>query len=212
MNGKVIMPDEDKKSRWDWLGRVPPPESPEEPKEADSISESDVTTPPKVDENFALLNEAYNFILDGRFNEAIEICNTILQKNPQNPDAWFYKSLAFLDFARQNENYNEYIKYCTVAAQCFEQLLRINPNHPEGLLWQGFILIDLERFTDSLELFERFLKSNPKDIRGLYGKSKVLYHLKRYREALTYVNEILNLDANFKEAEDLKQLCLMRKK
>jgi tetratricopeptide (TPR) repeat protein len=196
---------EDKKSRWDWLGKLSPPETPQEVKR-------DVPIPPTLNETFTLLNEAYNSILNGRLNEAIEICDSLLQKDPQNSDAWYYKGVTLCILAAQQADFNKYIEYIKLAEQCFEQLLLINPNHSEGIFYRGLALVDLERFKEALELFEKFLNNKPKDIMGLYWKSVCLYSLKRYKEAWTCINEVLIIDPTFEEAKDLKELCLMRLK
>ena len=95
------------------------------------------------------LQRARDLLEHGHAAEATHTLETLLQRHPDNADAW-----ALLGVARvqQDERAN--------AEECFRKALSINPNLPSALTDLAHVLIDEHRQSEALPFLTEALRSN----------------------------------------------------
>lgn len=96
------------------------------------------------DEIADLFNRAHELNNQGKFEEAITVYKWVLQKDPDNGDAWSGTSYAYYRLGRLNE-----------ALSACDKALEFNPR--DALLWthKGHILSDLGRKTEATDAYTR---------------------------------------------------------
>ncbi len=175
-----------------------------------------------VSEKANLDSSAYDLIdildrdlIDGKFKEAIVICNKILKKDPKNIHATFN-----LGFCYQR------LKQHKKAIGYFNKTLKLDENHliamsnkaislgelgelkDANLLYKSllkraisngnksvamFASYNLNNFGQSLDLADDLLSENSDDLDALFYKSLALKDLQRYKESMTTAYHLLTL-------------------
>jgi tetratricopeptide (TPR) repeat protein len=78
------------------------------------------------------------------------------------------------------------------ALYCADELLRREPDHVQGLLWHGWVMERLNRFTEALEDYRRAVDLRPDDVWARLSLGEVLLYLNRPGDALehfTYLHD-----------------------
>jgi len=102
------------------------------------------------------------------------------------------------------------------AINCYDEVLRIDPNSANAWRQKGAVLNQLENHQEALTCFDKVLMIEPKDALAWFSKGIVLSRLCRYQEALKcvekaieYAEKAADLDRNFpKQVQALKQFIL----
>lgn len=119
-----------------------------QPAQYDSVGLSIKVSRPGLDTNFEL-NRAYTALMGGDAESAIEIYKNVLSTEPKNQDALFglaatYHRLGDIEKARPY----------------YGQLLKVNPNHREGLN-NFLVLVSDESPQEALAELDRLAERNP---------------------------------------------------
>lgn len=129
--------------------------------------------------------------------EAIIWFEKVIELEPRNALAWYYKGLC-------SSTSEEKIT-------CYEKALEINPGldevwHSKGIFFSSY---DIPRKPEEAVIcFEKAIAINPNNILAWCNKGYVLSRLGRHKEALRCVKEIKKIDPNLKAANELKQCIL----
>ena len=95
------------------------------------------------------LDKGFEFLKDLKFEQALEIFDEVLEKDPVNLDAWYFKAITYRNL-KQHEN----------ELLCYDKIIKIDPDEA---VWynKGFVLSSLGRFTDAIECYETALNIDP---------------------------------------------------
>ncbi|MEA3283322.1 MAG: tetratricopeptide repeat protein, partial [Euryarchaeota archaeon] len=110
---------------------------------------------------------------EGRYEDALEVFEKVLEINPEDESALSLKGLALVDLGRYED-----------ALKALDKALEINPEDGFALSQKGLALVDLGRHRDAIEILNKALKIDPKDENTLQNKGIALLELKRCDEAL----------------------------
>ncbi len=107
------------------------------------------------------------------FEKALEALGTVLEINPEDAAAWYYRGNALSYLDRPEE-----------ALEAFEKALSLEPENSGALYCKGLALGYLKRPEEALEAFGRVLEKNEEDAGAWHYKGLALHQLGRYEEAL----------------------------
>jgi tetratricopeptide (TPR) repeat protein len=93
------------------------------------------------------------------------------------------------EFLRQKKRYD-------AAIECYDELLRLEPNFRDPLKLKAAVLMMLGRVKEALICFGQVLQENPFDGHGMLGMAMVLTDLDRHSEALVLINKAADLCPN----------------
>ena len=125
-------------------------------------------------------NYFVDFIKKDDEDSAIENFRKVIQKNPQNNDAFFILGLLY-------HNKGDYER----AIKAYQEVIRINP---DSLYYNnlGWAYGELEKYQEAIDAFKEAIKRNPEDADVHYGLGWVYNELKDYKKAVeSYKQAIL---------------------
>ena len=130
-----------------------------------------------------LLKEASLLCHSGKFNEAKEIYQALLELIPNHPEV--LGNLGTIELQRGNNDLG--ISYLTIA-------LKSNPIEIKFIINLANAYISINKFTEALEQLESAEKISPNLLNILYNKARALRGLNEFDAAITYLNKCLTLD------------------
>jgi tetratricopeptide (TPR) repeat protein len=77
------------------------------------------------------------------------------------------------------------------AVACYDQILKLDGNHPEALVKKGAALEQLKQDLEALQCYDRAIKADPKMTIAYLSKGRVCNRLERYDEALECYEQAL---------------------
>ena len=80
------------------------------------------------------------------------------------------------------------------AAQQFEQVLRLSPNHEATLFWLADVYLTLGRTESAEPLLAKSLSLGLRSAAALYGMGRIALARKNYQDAVKFLEEALQLD------------------
>lgn len=108
-----------------------------------------------------------NYALQGRYADAIGICDKGLKKNPKCKEAWLVKGVALGLTARYEE-----------AMECADKAIMLDPNYEEAWLQKGSIIVqnlsDKKAIQEAIRCYEKVLSINPYVEDAVEQKEKLL--------------------------------------
>ena len=152
------------------------------------------------------------------YEEATQAFDRALEQDPQNLNAWLFKSMALTSLGTKIalENKNLGIKDREAsgmtafdkAIEAHERAVEIAPENATVWTYKANNLAKIGSFTDnlsilneSLQAFDKALELNPEDADAWHGKGIALVYISqtrgdtsRYEEALRYVDRALEID------------------
>lgn len=155
----------------------------------------------------------------GRLAEAETIYRTILDQQPEHPDAWHLLGLISFRNGQAEEAVERIRRAITSnpasavyydnlgriledqgrveeATECFRQLVRLRPEEPEAHLRLGNNYLRRERFEDAAACFRRVLELQPGAVEALSRLGYSLRQQGRSREALEPLRRALDVAAD----------------
>ena len=77
-----------------------------------------------ISKDISMLEERIKTVYsEGKFNDAIELCNKTLEQDAANNDAWNYKSLSYYELQEYN-----------TALDCIDMFLQLNTKSADGII------------------------------------------------------------------------------
>ena len=149
-----------------------------------------------MDDVMFAYNKARALMAEGRNEEALELFDKSLERNPENGKVWYNKGCVLLEMGRNEE-----------ALEANVTALKFYPT--DGLAWgnKGTALFNLGRFEEALPAFEKSLESDNNDVNALYNKGRTLARLGRFEEAIPPLDKALQLDQNRLDAWNEKAMA-----
>ena len=87
----------------------------------------------------------YEMLKEGRYEEALEECNSALAADPDNARLWGYKGVALRNTGKPQE-----------ACLCYEKSLELNPKNPDMWLNRGMSIRFMNRKNSHLQAIESY--------------------------------------------------------
>jgi len=84
------------------------------------------------------------------------------------------------------------------ALACYDEILKLDANHPEALVKKGAALEQLKRDLEALQCYDRAIQADPKLTIAYLSKGRVCNRLERYDEALECYEQALPARAESK--------------
>ena len=138
---------------------------------------------------------------EGKYDDALEAFDKVLEINPKNESTLFGKGLALTMLGRYED-----------ALEAFDKVLEINPQNEDTPFWKGFMLFSLGRYEDALKAYDNALEIHPKNESTLSGKGLALFSLGRYEGALEAFDKVLEINPEEETALLYKGIALLKLK
>lgn len=127
-------------------------------------------------------NEAAKLFNNQEYEKAINKCNEILNKNPDNIDALNILGLI-------SNIYNKHQK----AIEYFDKVLSIDIQNITALNSKGVALANLGRYQEVIETCDKALEINANNVDALNNKAAALANLGMYHQAIKYYDKALEI-------------------
>jgi tetratricopeptide (TPR) repeat protein len=92
--------------------------------------------------SFEWVNETFDLMKSGKYDEAIKASDEALKIDPQYEYAWISKGTALYSLKRYDE-----------AIKAFDEALKINPRNKYAWFYKGMILSDLKMYDIAVKAF-----------------------------------------------------------
>ena len=149
-------------------------------------------------------NQSMEVFRKGQFEKALDMLDTVLRIDEKFIPAWNSKGVALLE-----------MKEYEWALNCFEQVIQLDAG--DNLAWynKAYVFYLMGEYQRSVEIFEFFRAryENKEDDFYKYAlllQSQGYLELEEYENSLELVEVALQLDKNFSEARELKNLVLKK--
>lgn len=169
------------------------------------------------------LNVAAGHFEAGKINEAVAVCQRVLQLHPEHAATLnllgimaFQAGNSVLainllnrsikakpDYADAHNNLGVIYKdqrALNQAASCFKRALGINPNYVDALINYGSILQDLQRHDEALAQYRHILTIQPNHTGALSNLGNALQELNRHSDAIEVFTRLLNIEPDYDNA------------
>jgi tetratricopeptide (TPR) repeat protein len=104
---------------------------------------------------------------------SIRLYETIVEKYPNSPTAWYAKGLALTRLRIYDE-----------AMDCFDRALSIDKNYAVAWYAKGIVALELKRHDQAMDCFDRALSIDKNYAVAWYAKGLALTRLRIYDEAM----------------------------
>jgi len=187
---------------------------------------------PTTDE---LLNKAFALIQEGKYEDSILILNKVIETEPDNTIALYYRSSAHIGleqfqdakedldliYALKKEpsggiHYNHGLALFGLgeyeeAIEYFELIDEKDYNYINALNKKGIALLDLSRYEESVESFDLVIKDDPDNFTAHLYRGVSLTNLKDYDEAFYSLEIAQSIDSQNARLKDAIQFNLNQK-
>ena len=145
----------------------------------------------------AYFNNGLTSYYEGKYEEAIQWYDEVLDIDPTREDALYNKGLAFY-YLNQFEN----------AIIWFEKAIKINPSDLDAILNMGLSFANLGKYDEAIMLYDEVLQKDKTSVKALNNKGNIFFELGEYDKAIMLYDEALSVDPNFELAIKNKELAL----
>ncbi|MEI0530780.1 tetratricopeptide repeat protein [Brachyspira pilosicoli] len=132
-----------------------------------------------------LKNKILNLIEEKHIEEAIKLCDEIIEKDDKDEDAYFLKASCYFEL----EDYN-------AAIENYNKVTEINPNNEKAYFNRGLSKAYLQIYKESLKDFNKTIELNPNNKSAYFNRGLSKSNLRMYKEAINDFNKAVELDPN----------------
>lgn len=136
---------------------------------------------------------AEKLIALGNFYGLLSYSVEILENNPEDTDALFYRSFAWLQLKRY-----------TVAIESFKKLIAVKPDNSEAYYYIATAYHDEHKYEQSLIAIKEAIKINPLDVKYYNQKGKTEFFLNEFEQAIDSFDKALELEPTSETAFEWK--------
>jgi len=133
----------------------------------------------------ALTEKAVAFINLGRYDEALQACDSAIEINPQYKNAWITKAWALIKLGRYDDS-----------LLASDKAIELGPEDAYAWNNKAAALVNLGRYDEGLQVSEKTIELNPRFAKGWYNKGEALNNLGNSDEAMKCYNKSIELDSN----------------
>lgn len=124
-------------------------------------------------DNGVTLNAGYNLYRVGKYDQALDVFERILETDPANYGA-------LLNIGSIHHKKNDYQKAIKIFSTCIE----LAPDNPKAYFNRALVLMDLDRMDEALEMLTRACELDRFDSRTYYFIGDIYYLRENYQKAL----------------------------
>eukprot|EP01121_Diplochlamys_sp_Union-15-3_P020950 TRINITY_DN8340_c0_g1_i1.p1 TRINITY_DN8340_c0_g1~~TRINITY_DN8340_c0_g1_i1.p1 ORF type:complete len:455 (-),score=80.39 TRINITY_DN8340_c0_g1_i1:12-1238(-) len=146
-----------------------------------SKTECDLTTDLKR-QIFDTYQESLQFMEEGKFGQALELCEKALSYDPNNPFLLCQKGAINMSYGQLDE-----------ALSYFEKALQRSPNDPLILINKANALLQVEKPNEALTVVNEAIQSSPTFFNAWKTKGLILLKLEEYNEAEVCFSRAIDL-------------------
>ena len=148
-----------------------------------------------------LLIQAY--IVNRKFQNAIEVVNELITKNPENPESFYVKATLNHALAETEKDFEKVQDYMEEAKEYLITSINLSPKYEEGkkLLIKNYIW--LKNYTEALTLCNEILEQDPQDTETIYLRNYLSIKLGNFQNAARDLSSLLKL----KETDPLTRIA-----
>lgn len=136
----------------------------------------------------AWLGLAKTFRRIGRYAEALDANEEVIQRQPRHPWAWFGKGYTFSDMQQYE-----------AAIQAYDTAIQSEPNHSTFWKHKGYALIKLQAYGAALECFDKALRINPQSAGTYYWKAYCYATQQQIEQTIDSLNQAIRLRPDYRE-------------
>jgi len=174
----------------------------------------------------------YNLSHAGKYEEALEAYDKVLEVDPNNAKEWYNKGYCLSELGRYEEALEAYDKSLELdpklkiawdnkggilsylnrydeAIDAYNKALEVDTNYSDAWYNKGWALHGLGRYEEALEAYDKTLELNPRYLKAWYNKGNILLNSGRYNEALEAYDRALEIDPNCVDALNNKGIALV---
>jgi tetratricopeptide (TPR) repeat protein len=127
--------------------------------------------------------QALEYQRAGRYREAIELYQRVIQLTPNAEGAYYNMGLAYASLGQLRE-----------ALEAFRQTINIDPKHYQAYWAAGNLYVANRQYEEAATAYERSLSIKPDFADSYIGLGNARYGQRQYREALGDFNRALQLE------------------
>jgi serine/threonine protein kinase len=131
------------------------------------------STPDEAHEILAYIDKARALIKVGKYQQALDVCEQVLQKDPQNALAYYHISVALIELGK----YQQALDAC-------ERSIWLDPSYSPAFVCQANILVKLGKYQQALNDCEQAIWLDSSYAPAYVCKATALVELGRYQQAL----------------------------
>ena len=141
------------------------------------------------------LSDVYEMFKRGDFETGLISLNMILDNNPNDVPAIYYKGIALGELGKNEE-----------AIQQYDKVIAIDPNYLNALNNKAFALSELGKNEEALSIISPVVEINPNNEDYLSTIAFILYNLGRYEEAKSYYSDAIAVNPDLIESLSNKEV------
>ncbi len=186
-------------------------------------------------QNQIMLQQTIHALLDGNYDEAELILDSVLQNDINSVDTVFDLGITFAKANRFKESLCIFSRLCPIkkddvripynlgliysflgnhklALEAYDLALNIKPDDIDTLINQGSTYIDIKNYVLALEVLEKAIQINSNIPEAWSNKGIALCNLYLYQDSINAYNEAIKLAPNYYEAWSNKSIPLNKLK
>ena len=129
------------------------------------------------------VQQAEKLYQDGRYQEAIAVCNQVLRDNPKNVEAYYRRGMAYYRLQKYDQ-----------ALADLEKAIGLDPKHSRSYNGRGGVFYSLKRYQEAIQNFDTALSIDPSYGSAYINRALCKRELKDPRGALADLDRALQLD------------------
>jgi tetratricopeptide (TPR) repeat protein len=155
--------------------------------------------PPKIEDDVDL-SKGIEFFKQGKYDDAIEYFEKVIEKFPSSTAAYYNLGISYLRKGDVDQ-----------AITSLEKAVESNPEAIEAYFALGECYFNKGESEKAMQSFSRALELQPDNPKAYYNLGIVYYKHDRLEEALTSFEKTINLDPNFSSAYYQAALACIKK-
>lgn len=130
-----------------------------------------------------ILSQAYEFVEDGNYSDALKLYNLILKEEPDNIRALVDKGATLQNMGKIKQ-----------AISSYDKILVISPDNLDALLNKGAALHSSQKYLQAIKCYDKVLKIDKRCAMALAYKGLSLGEMGDLQDAIKYFKKALSVD------------------
>lgn len=132
------------------------------------------------------INRGFDLYYKGKYEEALNAFDKVIEVRPDYANAWYYKGLALGGLDRNEE-----------ALKAHDKAIELNPDYANAWINRGVALDNLGRYEEALKAYDKVIGLNPDFAEAWGNKGVTLVKVGRYEEALKAYDKVIGLKPDY---------------
>ena len=142
------------------------------------------------------VEEATRFLDNGKYEDAIKLCNEALELNSDNELAYLRRGTAYY-----------YLKQYELAISDYNKAIELNPNFAMAYNNRGFTYGNLGQYERAIQEFNKSIQLNPNNDLAYINRGLAYANLGNFKQAIADVTKAIQLNPNDPMKYQLRGMC-----